>query len=119
IRQDLYVVGAEQDHIVPWQGAWQISRLANGKTRYVLAASGHIAGVISPPSKGRGYWVNEKRAASPEAWLNRAERRDGSWWSDWLEWLRPRSGKQVAPPALGSSAHPPIAPAPGTYVLEK
>ena len=119
IRQDLYVVGAEQDHIVPWQAAWQISRLANGKTRYVLAASGHIAGVISPPSKGRGYWVNEKRATTPEVWLNRAERRDGSWWTDWLEWLRPRSGKQVAPPSLGSSTHPPIAPAPGTYVLEK
>jgi polyhydroxyalkanoate synthase subunit PhaC len=119
ITQDLYAVGAEQDHIVPWRAAWQISRLAGGKVRYVLAASGHIAGIISPPSKGRGYWTSDKPAESAEQWLEVAERRDGSWWTDWIEWLRPRSGKQVAPPSLGSATHPPIVPAPGTYVLEK
>jgi polyhydroxyalkanoate synthase len=119
IRQDLYIVGAEQDHIVPWQAAWQLTRLASGKGRFVLAGSGHIAGIINPPSKGRGYRTNARRASTPEQWLAGAERHEGSWWSDWVDWLRPRTGKPVPPPSLGSAAHPPLGPAPGTYVLEK
>jgi polyhydroxyalkanoate synthase len=119
IQQELYAVGAEQDHIVPWQAAWQLSQLAGGTVRFALGASGHIAGIINPPSKGRGYWTNEQPGASADQWLAGATRQEGSWWTDWVAWLRPRAGKQGAPPALGSVAHPPIAPAPGTYVLEK
>jgi poly[(R)-3-hydroxyalkanoate] polymerase subunit PhaC len=119
IRQDIYAVGTEQDHIVPWKSAWRISQLASGYVRFILAGSGHIAGVISPPSKGRGYWINDKQVKDAEQWLESAEQHNGSWWTDWLEWLQPRSGEQVAPPAMGSAAHPPITPAPGTYVLEK
>jgi len=119
IRQDLYAVGTEQDHIVPWKSAWRISQLASGYVRFILAGSGHIAGVISPPSKGRGYWTNDKPVKNADEWLERAEQHNGSWWTDWLEWLQSRSGEQVAPPAMGSAAHPPITPAPGTYVLEK
>jgi polyhydroxyalkanoate synthase len=119
IRQDLYIVGAQQDHIVPWQAAWQLTRLARGKARFVLAGSGHIAGIINPPSKGRGYWTNPRRARSPQAWLAGAEHHAGSWWTDWVEWLRPRTGPPVPPPPLGSPEYPPLGPAPGTYVLEK
>jgi polyhydroxyalkanoate synthase len=118
IRQDIYAVGTEQDHIVPWRSAWRITRLASGKSRFVVGGSGHIAGVINPPTRGRGYWLNSNAAASADAWMEGATRHEGSWWSDWLEWLRPRSGKQVAPPSMGSAAHPPRTPAPGTYVLE-
>lgn len=119
IHQDIYAVGAEQDHIVPWKSAWKISKLTNGHVRFVLGGSGHIAGVINPPAKGKGYWTNDKPAANADEWFEGAERHSGSWWADWREWLQARSGAQVAPPSMGSAAHPPIAPAPGTNVLEK
>src|SRR6266852_1594694 len=119
IHQDIYAVGTEQDHIVPWKAAWRISQLASGKVRFVLGGSGHIAGIINPPSKGRGYWTNEKPVKTADEWLESARQHKGSWWADWLEWLRPRSGEQGAPPSLGSVGHPPITAAPGSYVLEK
>jgi polyhydroxyalkanoate synthase len=119
IRQDVYAVGAEQDHIVPWRSAWRITQLASGPSRFVVGGSGHIAGVINPPSKGRGYWTNPARAASAEEWMAGASHYEGSWWSDWIDWLRQRAGEPVAPPPMGNAAHPPIAPAPGTYVLER
>jgi polyhydroxyalkanoate synthase subunit PhaC len=119
IEQDVFAVGAIQDHIVPWQSAWRITQLVGGRSQFVLAASGHIAGIINPPSKGRGYWTNKKTVASPKQWLEKAVHHDGSWWNNWLEWLKPRSGQKVAPPPLGGEAYPPITPAPGTYVLEK
>ncbi len=120
IRQDIYAVGAQQDHIVPWKAAWQISQLGSGKVRFVLGGSGHIAGIINPPSKGKGaYWVSDKPAASADEWLEGAKNQQGSWWTNWLEWLMPRSGELKEPPSLGSKVHPPITPAPGTYVLEK
>ncbi|HZR43897.1 MAG TPA: class I poly(R)-hydroxyalkanoic acid synthase [Ktedonobacteraceae bacterium] len=119
IRQEIYAVGTQQDHIVPWQSAWRISQLVSGPVRFVLAGSGHIAGVISPPGKERGYWTNEKIAENAEQWLEGAKQHRGSWWMDWVEWLSSRSGEQVPAPSMGSSTHPPIIPAPGSYVLER
>jgi len=120
IRQDIYAVGAQQDNIVLWKAAWQISQFFSGKVRFVLGGSGHIAGIINPPSKGKGaYWVSDKPAASADEWLEGAKNQQGSWWTNWLEWLMPRSGELKEPPSLGSKVHPPITPVPGTYVLEK
>ena len=119
IRQDVYAVGAEQDHIVPWRSAWRITQLARGKSRFAVGGSGHIAGVVNPPSKGRGYWTNPDKAATADDWLAAATHHSGSWWTDWVDWLRPRSGDKVASPSMGNAAHPPITPAPGKYVLEK
>ncbi|HET8844524.1 MAG TPA: class I poly(R)-hydroxyalkanoic acid synthase [Ktedonobacteraceae bacterium] len=119
IYQDIYAVGTQQDHIVPWKSAWRISQLVRGPVRFTLAGSGHIAGVISPPEKGRGYWTNDTRAENAERWLEGARQQQGSWWTDWKDWLASRSGEQVAAPGVGSAAHPPIIPAPGSYVLEK
>jgi polyhydroxyalkanoate synthase subunit PhaC len=119
ITQDVYAVGAIQDHIVPWQSAWRITQLAGGHSEFVLAASGHIAGIINPPSKGRGYWTNDKPVSNAQEWLETAVHHDGSWWNNWLEWLKPCSGEMVALPSIGSKTHPPITPAPGIYVLEK
>jgi polyhydroxyalkanoate synthase len=113
----VYAVGTEQDHIVPWRSAWRITRLASGDSRFVLGGSGHIAGIINPPSKGRGYWTGAP-AATADEWIATATQHQGSWWSDWVEWLRPRAGERGAPPSLGNDAYPPLAPAPGTYVLE-
>ena len=120
IEQDIYAVGAEKDHIVPWYAAWRITQLTGGKVRFVLASSGHIAGVINHPGPKKGaYWVNEEPADSPEAWRDTATKHDGSWWTDWIAWLGERSGAEVEPPSVGSKTHPPIMDAPGRYVLEK
>jgi polyhydroxyalkanoate synthase len=121
ITLDTYAVGAERDHIVPWDAAWRITQLFGGKVRYVLASSGHIAGIINPPGGKGSYWTNEADAspATPEAWRHGATRHDGSWWPDWTAWLAPRSGARVKPPGMGSAIHPALDDAPGRYVLER
>lgn len=119
VRQDVYVMGTRQDHIVPWKSAWRMTQLVGGKARFVLAGSGHVAGVVAAPKTARGYWTNEQAVQNADKWLEGAALQKGSWWLDWVEWLKPRSGKQVAPPAMGSDVYPPLIPAPGTYVLEK
>ena len=119
ITQDIYAVGTQQDHIVPWQSAWRIGKLASGKTRFILGGSGHIAGIIQHPNKGRGYWTNDNHVANADEWFAGAEKHSGSWWPDWTAWLAARSGEKVVPPTMGSADHSPIADAPGTYVLEK
>ncbi|MBB1493330.1 class I poly(R)-hydroxyalkanoic acid synthase [Paracoccus sp. MC1854] len=121
IKLDCYAVGAEKDHIVPWDAAWRITQLFGGDVRFVRASSGHIAGVINPPGGKGAYWTWEKdsTASSPEQWLQSATRHDGSWWTDWTAWLSARSGRKVAPPSMGSKTYPPLQDAPGSYVLEK
>jgi polyhydroxyalkanoate synthase subunit PhaC len=119
IKQDIYAVGAEKDHIVPWDAAWQATRLFGGKVRYILGSSGHIAGIINPPGGKGSYWTSEEEAKTAENWRRGATKHDGSWWGDWAAWLAQRSGRKVKPPSLGNAAHPPLADAPGTYVLEK
>jgi polyhydroxyalkanoate synthase len=120
ITLDAYAVGAEKDHIVPWDAAWRITRLAGGKVRFVLASSGHIAGMINPPGGKGSYWTNEADPPpdTPEAWRAGATRHDGSWWTDWARWLAERSGAKGKPPTMGNAAHPPLQDAPGSYVLQ-
>jgi polyhydroxyalkanoate synthase len=123
ITNDIYAVGAQRDHIVPWSSAWRVTtHLTNGKVRFVLASSGHIAGIINPPWKGKGaYWTNdsENTAQSAGEWFENANQHEGSWWPDWVKWLEPRSGEKVRPPGMGSDKYQPLEDAPGTYVLEK
>src|SRR5690349_18479285 len=101
IHQDFYAVGMLQNRIVPWNSPRRIMKFVGGPVRFALGGSGHIAGVINPPSKGRGYWINDKPVENADQWYESAERREGSWWIDWLEWLKPHSGKQVVPPSMG------------------
>jgi polyhydroxyalkanoate synthase len=124
IEGEIYAVGAERDHIVPWYSAWKVGQLTSAKTRFALANSGHIAGMINPPSRGKGkHWVNEGgdagEAKTAEEWRENAVQHDGSWWEDWTNWLEPRSGKKVKPPGVGNENYPPIEDAPGTYVKER
>jgi len=118
VRLDIYAVGAEKDHIVPWDAAWRIQQIVAGKTRYVLASSGHIAGIINPPGGKGSYWPNDDQTDTPARWRESAHRHEGSWWTDWAAWLATRSGPKRKPPSLGSRLHPPLQDAPGSYVLE-
>jgi len=120
-----YVYGSREDHIVPWDAAYRNTQvLKKAKTRFVLGASGHIAGVINPPAKKkRSHWIGPAQGAQPasaDAWLAAAQEHPGSWWTDWDAWLAGHAGKQLpAPKNPGSRRHKPIEPAPGRYVKQK
>ncbi|GAB3627014.1 class I poly(R)-hydroxyalkanoic acid synthase [Pandoraea terrae] len=116
-----YVFGSREDHIVPWTSAFRSLPLLGGEKRFVLGASGHIAGVVNPPAKKkRSYWRNDDVGAESQAWLSGATEHPGSWWTDWSEWLAPFGGKRIkASNAYGNVAFPPIEPAPGRYVKAK
>ena len=121
IEGDIYAVGTREDHISPWKSAWATCKLTNGNIRYALADGGHVAGVVSPPEKGRGYWVSDNcgQYDTADEWFeNVGEEQEGSWWEDWTRWLRQHCGEQVEPPRVGSGKYPPIENAPGIYVKE-
>ncbi|MFD1554999.1 PHA/PHB synthase family protein [Paraburkholderia silviterrae] len=114
-----YVLGTERDHLVPWRAAWQATQLLGGETQFVLAASGHIAGVINPPAANkRSYWTGATQpASSADDWLAHASSHGGSWWTHWSAWLRRHVGMAVpARQTPGNETHKPIEPAPGSYV---
>jgi polyhydroxyalkanoate synthase len=117
-----FILATREDHIVPWRGAYRSVHLLGGEKRFVLGASGHIAGVVNPPSPNRrSYWTLEgEPPREPEAWLERAAERPGSWWREWAAWLEPfKGGTRPAPERAGSARYPAIEPAPGRYVKEK
>ena len=121
IDAPVFVYGSREDHIVPWTAAYASVPLLKGKRKFVLGASGHIAGVINPPAKKkRSYWTNDKLPARADAWFDGATEHPGSWWTEWSQWLAPFGGKPVAAPkAAGSPKFKPIEPAPGRYVKAK
>ena len=121
IKAPVYIYGSREDHIVPWKAAYASTRVMSGKKRFVLGASGHIAGVINPPAKKkRNYWTQSTLPADAEAWLDSATEVAGSWWPDWAGWLKPQAGAQVAAPkAPGNARHKAIEPAPGRYAKHK
>ena len=120
LKMPVYLLATREDHIVPWQSAYESTRILGGDVRFVLGASGHIAGVINPASKNkRSYWVNEDVKNESAAWLTAAEEKKGSWWNDWSAWLKPLAGELRAPRKLGNTKYKPIEPAPGRYVRER
>jgi polyhydroxyalkanoate synthase len=121
IKAPFYLYASREDHIVPWHAAYRSTQMVKGKKRFVMGASGHIAGVINPPAKGkRNYWTNDRLVNEAEDWLEAATEHPGSWWTDWSRWLATHAGKKVAAPkAPGSRQHKAIEPAPGRYVKQK
>ena len=122
-----YVFAAKEDHIVPWNSAYGSTQVLGGPIRFVLGASGHIAGAINPASKNkRSYWTSEVESATAEEfpteaaqWLRGADEHAGSWWNDWAAWLDEHRGPMRAARNLGTADFPVIEPAPGTYVRKK
>jgi polyhydroxyalkanoate synthase len=117
----VYIYGSREDHIVPIAGAYASTQHLPGKKRFVMGASGHIAGVINPPAKNkRSYWTNDKLPKTHAEWLAGAKEHPGSWWPDWAAWLKPNAGKLVAAPKrYGNARYQKIEPAPGRYVKAK
>lgn len=120
----VYIYGSREDHIVPIGGAYASTQVLPGKKRFMMGASGHIAGVINPPAaKKRSHWVRDdgKFPKSVDEWIAGATETPGSWWDDWAGWLKGHAGKQIAAPkAYGNGKqYPAIEPAPGRYVKAK
>ena len=120
IEMDTYVVAGIADHITPWTSCYRSVHLLGSKPRFVLSTSGHIAAMVNPPGNEKAtFRVNDALPADADEWLAGATMARGSWWEDWTAWLGERSGdERDAPAALGAAGHPPLEPAPGTYVLE-
>ncbi|MDP1791866.1 MAG: class I poly(R)-hydroxyalkanoic acid synthase [Methylibium sp.] len=121
VKLPTFIYASREDHIVPWQSAYSTVEVLPGKKQFVLGASGHIAGVINPPTKNkRSHWTNSRLPKTAEAWFESATEHPGSWWPAWTDWLKPLGGKLVpAPKTPGDRTHKPIEPAPGRYVKVK
>jgi polyhydroxyalkanoate synthase len=115
-----YILATHDDHIVPWKSAYASTGLLSGSKRFVLGASGHIAGVINPPAREkRHYWTNDHLTQDPDTWFNNAEQHSGSWWNDWFTWLAEHAGEREASvPSAGNAQYPALEPAPGRYVMQ-
>jgi polyhydroxyalkanoate synthase len=116
-----FILATREDHIVPWQTSYLGRALLGGESKFVLGASGHIAGVINPAAKNkRSYWTSDNATANADEWFAGATENKGSWWPCWADWLkRFGDGEVVARSSLGSQAYVPTEAAPGRYVKEK
>ncbi len=113
----IFIVSTREDHIAPWKATYVATQVYSGPVKFVLAGSGHIAGVINPPTVSKyGYWVNSKRVKDPDTWLEGATQHDGSWWPEWGKWVGKHAGGKVAARIPGEGGLPAIEAAPGSYV---
>ncbi len=127
LQAPIFAVGATRDHVAPWQSVYKIRLLAGSADEtFLLASGGHNAGIVSEPGHpGRSYqastWSGGEKYVDPDTWQVSADRRDGSWWPVWEQWLAERSGAKAKPPKLGApeEGYPPVADAPGSYVLQR
>ncbi|HRX72364.1 MAG: class I poly(R)-hydroxyalkanoic acid synthase [Candidatus Competibacteraceae bacterium] len=117
IKTPVYFLSASEDHIAPWTSTYAGTQLVGGPVKFVLSGSGHIAGVINPATSDKyGYWTNPDAPPNPEDWQKNAVKQEGSWWPDWLEWLKPNAGLQVPARTPGAGKLKPVEDAPGSYV---
>ena len=126
LHQPIFMVGTESDHVAPWRSVHKLHFLTGAEIRFVLTSGGHNAGIVSEPGHPRRHFRAATRPAdgialSPDEWLAQAEPREGSWWTDWAQWLVERSGPPEPPPPLGraEAGYPALDAAPGRYVHER
>jgi polyhydroxyalkanoate synthase len=123
IRIPIFAVGTERDHVAPWRSTYKIHLLTDTEVTYVLATGGHNVGIVSEPGRdGRNFRVmttaEDSRHVDAETWLSQAPQKEGSWWPEWVGWLKARSGKAIAAHRAGAAGYPSLGAAPGTYVLQ-
>lgn len=121
ITVPVFVTGALNDHLTPWTGCYRTTELTGGPSTYVLSNAGHIASLVNPPGNPKAnYFIGGDPSQGPEHWRGTAEKRQGTWWEAWADWLLARSGdERTAPTVSGDVNHPPLEPAPGSYVLDR
>ncbi|HEU5294235.1 MAG TPA: alpha/beta fold hydrolase [Burkholderiaceae bacterium] len=121
VRIDVFATGALTDHLTPWKVCYRSAQLFGGKCTFVLSNSGHIASLVNPPGNPKAtYWVGPEPKLEPDAWLEKATKKTGTWWEVWADWTIARGGAmKAAPKSLGSRKHPPLGAAPGEYVLQR
>ncbi|RMD90602.1 MAG: class I poly(R)-hydroxyalkanoic acid synthase [Alphaproteobacteria bacterium] len=119
VRVPLCAVACETDHIAPWKASYNgIRQMGSRSKMFILSESGHIAGIVNPPSKNKyGHYLNPEHHETPEEWLEHAQFHEGSWWPDWEAWLAKRSGRMIPARQPGDENHPSLGKAPGSYVL--
>ena len=117
VKIPVHLISTKEDHIAPWKGTYAATQLYKGETTFTLAGSGHIAGIVNPPSaKKYGYWSNPENPPTPDEWLAGATQHEGSWWPQWGKWIAKQSGPKVKARQPGSEAAPALEDAPGSYV---
>lgn len=119
-RSRLCAIACKTDHIAAWKDCFRGVTMMGAKDKtFILSESGHIAGIVNPPSKKKyGHYTNPEISGLADTWLESAQYNEGSWWPLWEKWIGPRSGKKVPARVPGADGHPILAPAPGTYVKE-
>ncbi len=118
VKVPIYNLATREDHIAPAESVLYGSQFFGGPVKFVLSGSGHIAGVVNPPSSGKyQYWTNDNiKDTTIAQWLTAAEEHMGSWWPDWRDWLAGIDAEEVPARVVGGEALPPIEEAPGSYV---
>ncbi len=117
IKLPTYLISTREDHIAPWKSTYRATQIYTGPVRFVLAASGHIAGVVNPPDSGKySHWVNEKLPPTPDEWLAGATELSGSWWPDWQRWVSALAPEKVPARQPGDGKLKPLENAPGSFV---
>ena len=116
IKTPAFLLSTREDHIAPWRSTYAATRLYKGPVKFVLSASGHIAGVVNPPGSKYGHWENDKNPPTPEEWLATATQHNDSWWPKWQRWVAQYGGGEVPARQPGDGKLPVIEDAPGSYV---
>lgn len=120
VKHETYVIGGTTDHITPWKAVYQTARIYGDDTTFILSNSGHLQSLLNPPGNPKAWYVKGKtKEKDADAWAGKATKHEGSWWLDWADFLKTRSGDEVeAPKKPGNAKYKPLGPAPGTYVFE-
>ncbi|MCR9254977.1 MAG: class I poly(R)-hydroxyalkanoic acid synthase [Alphaproteobacteria bacterium] len=117
IKTPVFILSTKEDHIAPWKATYAGTQLYSGPIKFVLSGSGHIAGVVNPPTKPKyGFWTYSRKVKDPDQWLAKATHNEGSWWPEWDKWVGKYAGGKVPARVPGDRELEPLADAPGTYV---